>query len=429
MRTMKSLSLVPSQLFSKYQADVWLVFSLLLFTSFTSFATAQLVNPIVFKVLDLWFDSDLNKRFLGMSDSTYSHDMFSIHPLYPLFILLPTLKILTIFHLEPITGIRAFTSVVSGLLIGTIFILLRLLGYYKIDAAIFSILASITAAARFWFVVPELFLFGGETILLVYCLVTVAEYRQLSPYWYMAANVLTVGITITNSMAGVIATILGNRWKQCLKIFVGAFVLFILLATIQKFFFPTAALRAIFTRGTAEQTDYLYWPANIYMLLTRYSVFFFHAIVMPSIEIINSNWPGSSGGQVLSIHASALGSGGWWGKVATVTWGGLLAIGLYALFSVKQHFRLRFALGFTLLGQLLLHTIHGFEIFLYSLHYAPSLVILVSLGVLTKMRPVVLALALILVVTAGINNALQFSNAISLIHDAQIISPGKILLQ
>ena len=338
-------SLYPSQLFHKYQADVWLVFSLVLFTSFTSFAAAQLVNPIVFKVLDLWFDSDINKRFLGMTDSTYSHATFSIHPLYPLFIFLPILKILSIFHLEPITGIRAFISVVSGLLIGTIFILFRLLGYHKIDAAIFSILASITAAARFWFVVPESFLFGGETILLVYCLVTVADYRQLSPYWYMAANVLTVGITITNLMAGIIATILGNRWKQCLKIFVGAFVLFILLATIQKIFFPTAALRAIFTRGTAEQTDYLYWSSNIYMLLKRYSVFLFHSIVMPSIDIVNSSWPGSSGGQVLSIHASALGSGGWWGKVATVTWGGLLALGLYALFSVKQHLRLRLTLG------------------------------------------------------------------------------------
>jgi len=131
----------------------------------------------------------------------------------------------------------------------------------------------------------------------------------------------------------------------------------------------------------------------------------------------------------LSIHASALGSGGWWGKVATVTWGGLLALGFYALFSVKQHFRLRFTLGLTLLGQLLLHTIHGFEIFLYSLHYAPSLVILVSLGVLTKMRPVVLGLALILVVTAGVNNALQFSNAIDILQNARIIDPEKVLLR
>jgi hypothetical protein len=424
---MKSLS--PSQLFYENQTDVWLAFGLIFFTSFTSFATAQLVNPIVFNVIDIWFDGDINKRFFGMIDSTYSHATFSVHPLYPLFICLPILEIITIFHLEPITSVRAFISVASGLLIGTIFILFRLLGYQKIDAAIFSILAAITAAARFWFVVPESFLFGGETILLVYCLVAVSDYRKVSPYWYMAANVLTVGITITNWMAGIIATISGNRWKQCLKIFVGAFVIFILLATIQKIFFPTAALRAIFTRGAGEQTHYLYWPSNIYMVLKRYSVFLFHPIVMPSIQIIDSNWIGSFGSQVLSIHASDLGSGGWWGKVATVSWGGLLALGLYALFFVKQHLRFRFTLGLTLLGQLLLHTIHGFEIFLYSLHYAPSLVILVSLGVLTKMRPVVLGLALILVVTAGVNNALQFSNAMDILHHARIIGPQKVLLR
>ena len=192
-------SLYPSQLFHKYQADAWLVFSLVLFTGFTSFAAAQLVDPIVFKVVDIWFDGDINKRFLGMSDSTYSHATASIHPLYPLFSCLPILEIITIFHLEAITGVRAFISVVAGLFIGTIFILFKLLGYQKIDAVIFSILAAITASARFWFVVPESFLFGGETILLVYCLVTVADYRQLSPYWYVAVNVLTVGINTSDS--------------------------------------------------------------------------------------------------------------------------------------------------------------------------------------------------------------------------------------
>ena len=151
-------------------------------------------------------------------------------------------------------------------------------------------------------------------------------------------------------MAGIIATISGNRWKQCLKIFAGAFILFILLATVQKIFFPTAPLKAIFTTGAGEQTDYLYLPSNISLVLKRYSVFLFHSIVMPSVQIINSNWIGSSGGQVLSIQTSALGSGGWRGKVATVTWGGLLALGFYALFSVKQYPRLRFTLGLTLLG-------------------------------------------------------------------------------
>lgn len=424
---MKSLS--PSQLFHKYQADVWLIFSLILFTGFTSFAAAQLVNPIVFNVIDIWFDADINESFYRMTDPTSTHAKYFNHPLYPLFVFLPILIIITIFHLEPIIGVRAFVSVVSGLVIGTIFILFRLLGYHKIDAAIFSILTAITAGARFWFVIPEVFLFGGETILLVYCIVTVAGYRQLSPYWYMAANVLAVSITITNLIAGIIATISGNRWKQCLKIFAGAFLIFILLLIFQKFFFPTAPLKVLFTNtGTAEQTKFLYRPSNIYMFLERYSAFLFHSIVMPSIEIINNPWT-TSGGQVLSIHASHLGSGGWWGKVATVTWGGLLALGLYALFSVKEHLRLRFTLGFTLLGQLLLHTIHGFEIFLYSLHYVPSLIILVSLGVLTKMRPLVLGLALILVVTAGINNALQFSHAIDILQNAQIIDPQKVLLR
>ena len=45
------------------------------------------------------------------------------------------------------------------------------------------------------------------------------------------------------------------------------------------------------------------------------------------------------------------------------------------------------------------------------------------------MRPVVLGLALILVVTAGVNNALQFSNAIDILQHAHIIGPQKVLLR
>ncbi len=415
-----------SQLFDQYQTDIWLVFSLVLFTISTSFATSQLIDPIFFSVSDVWFESDINRVFENMTDRNKSYAWGNTHPLFPTVGFLSTFLFQTIFHLQPITATRITVSTVSGLIVGTMFILFRLLGYKKIEAVLFSILASATAAARFWFVVPETFLFGGETILLILCIVALAGYRKLSPCWYIAANIISASMTTTNWMAGIAATISGNRWKQWLKIFASALVIFILLATIQKIFFPTAALRAIF--GPGSQLDYVSLPSSSNGLLERYRTFFFHSIVMPSIQIINCSSVADRG-QVMSIQASGLGSGNWWGNVAIVAWVGLLVLGLYALFSLKQHPQFRFTLGLTLLGQLLLHSFHGFEIFLFSLHYAPSLVVLTSLSLLTRMRPVALGLALIVVVTAGINNALQFSNAIDILQNAHVISPEKVLLR
>ena len=75
-------------------------------------------------------------------------------------------------------------------------------------------------------------------------------------------------------------------------------------------------------------------------------------------------------------------------------------------------------IGLALLGQLALHSVYGRETFLYSLHFAPLLVVLAGLSVLTRVRPLALVLALILTLTVGINNGLQFSKAITVVQNS-----------
>jgi hypothetical protein len=91
----------------------------------------------------------------------------------------------------------------------------------------------------------------------------------------------------------------------------------------------------------------------------------------------------------------------------------LLAIGIWALFRVAPHRPARVVLGLTLLCQLGLHMVYGKETFLYSLHFAPLLVILAALGTQTPARPLVLLLAGGLVVVAAANNYSQFTKAAS----------------
>src|SRR5207237_7945406 len=67
--------------------------------------------------------------------------------------------------------------------------------------------------------------------------------------------------------------------------------------------------------------------------------------------------------------------------------------------------------GLDLVSQLILHVVYGSETFLYSLHFAPLLVVLAALSTLTQARPLALVLASILIVSTGYNNGLQFNKA------------------
>jgi len=105
-----------------------------------------------------------------------------------------------------------------------------------------------------------------------------------------------------------------------------------------------------------------------------------------------------------------------WGTISLILWGALLACGIWAIFRLKQQTKFRVALGLMILGQLLLHMIYGEETFLYSIHFAPLLVILAALGTLTRMRLVVLMLAGALVLSMAINNGLQFGRATNVVN-------------
>jgi hypothetical protein len=100
--------------------------------------------------------------------------------------------------------------------------------------------------------------------------------------------------------------------------------------------------------------------------------------------------------------------------VAVVLWGGLLGLGLWSLLTREEQPRLRLVLGLTLLGQLALHLVYGNETVLYALHFGPLLVVMAALTTLTRLRLLGLALAGMLVISAGVNNGVQFTKAIEL---------------
>jgi general stress protein CsbA len=275
-----------------------------------------------------------------------------------------------------------------------------------------SLLAASSASAIFWFTIPETYAFGSLTLLLALGIVALAPIHQLSSWWYVAVSALTLGITITNWMAGILATLVNHRLRKSVIITLEAFAVVTGLVLLQKLIFP--AFNAGFLRlwsnvkDEATSTGVLVEAAGgpLYVL----KCIIFDTIVMPAIAVVENSelFPHWSR---MTIQVSPPLSGSIWGYIAVFSWIALLSLGVWAFCSLRQHGKFRIVLGLTLLGQIALHLLYGDETFLHSLHFLPLLVVLVALTTLTRMRLLALVLTGVLVLSAGVNNLEKFAQA------------------
>lgn len=392
----------------KYKIDIVIIMSSLLFGIFI-FQSSLQINPDIFiGINDVWFDSDAGIVLENMVDANSNYARNNIHPLFPSLGYLSTFPFRVLMRLDAITSTRITLSGLASIWISMIFVLLRIIGSKRIDAVLFSVLAGVSSTALFWFVVPETYSFGSISILSSLLLVASLEFQPAHDAIYIFVNIFTLGTTITNGMAGFFATICSRQWKQVLKILGISGVLLFLLALLQKLFFKSSAVNAI--ANPSGQFQFVSFALD--GRLEKLRAFIFHSVIMPSIQI-SPNPDNLNAQSVMSVQNSGLESGGVLGIVAVICWTILLMFGLWALFNLQGHYPLRFTLGLTLLGQLLLHLLHGKETFLYALHYSPLLVVLASLISLTRFRIIGIGLVSILITSAGINNIGRFNEAIA----------------
>ena len=367
----------------------------------------QLINAVILdeQARDVWFNADIDRVFRNMTDRGSNHARTRVHPLFSL-IAYPPVKLLEQgLRLDSIAAVRAVIATVAATWIAAMFALLRVLGCRRADAVLFSLLAAISAASVFWFIVPETYQFGSLSILLALGFVALTEHRQFSSLWYIGVSALTLSITTTNWMAGLLLTIVNFSRKKALQITISTFCLVTLLWVGQNEIFPSAQ----FFLGIKGEGKHVV-PLDPTGPIQVFNAFIAHTLVMPMINMtedaqVTSRWP------LLSVQSAIPGSGSLWGAIAVISWTALLGLGIWGFFSYKRHTKLRIVLALTLIGQLLLHTIYGFETFLYSLHFLPLLILLAAFSTFTRARPIALLLTGILIVTAGTNNFIQLSQA------------------
>jgi hypothetical protein len=355
---------------------------------------------------DTWFDSDtaayfqaLLNRHDGLHSRTYKHPLLSLLLGLPFY----SLKFLGI---NSLAAVKAIIASVAGLWIGTLFVVLRIIGCQRLDAVIFSLFGVTSASAMFYLILLESYPLGSLSILLALALVAFPDSYRPSRWVFILASAFTLSITVTNWLFGILATFLNFGRKQAIQITTGALGLVVVLAGLQKVFFPDASFPPFLI--SRKETRYIFSEESGNLLNILQS-FVSHTIVMPAIRIL----PHPRTGEPLMLtQFSSPGSGSILGAIAVGLWMGLFALGIWALLTLKNHFKLRLFLGICIPSQLVLHIIYtGRETFVYALHFLPLFITLVALVSLTRLRHIGLFLAGLLLTCNLINNIQQFHEA------------------
>lgn len=408
------------RLIYRYRADLLIAVGLMIFSGSASYLGSGSVDPAInsFEAIDVWFDSDAPRVFDNMVSQQSNYKRTDVHPLFGLVAFPPVYLIKSILSIDSWVAVRLVIATVAILWTVAFFILLRCIGLRRGDSTLFTLLSGVSAAAMFWFVVPETFSFGSVTILLSLILVAVACRCTISPMYTIAISVLTLSVTISNWVVGLLAAIAIHTKKQALQIIAFTICAVLVLSSLQLFFFPRAVLLGTSRRVLAEEAEFVlhgYFGNFIQSL----KAFFFHSMVMPEIKVFDHywNWLTSPQWKIMRVQFSDIGSGTVWGLIAIPLWCSLLCLGIWSVYKVKEQGRTRIVLAAAILFQLSLHSFYGRETFLYSLHFTPLLVVLTAFGALTPQRRICLALATALLIVVGINNGLQFRRAVHSLRD------------
>ena len=373
---------------------------------------ARSMPSFLFQSMDFWFEADTLREISNMSRVHDDHYRTSVHPLFSLITFIPVYIAKHALTTSPLRAVLLITGVVGGLWAGTLYLLFRLLGCRRLDASVFTLLGLCSASALFWLPVPNSYSWGSLSIMLALVLLLFAEQRTFGATAYVIASALTLSFTVTNWMAGLLVTLVRWPWKQAVQLSVNALCVVVLLWGVQKLIFPTAE----FFIGHREEAEFINHPqsggaANVLSSLV------FHTVLAPDVRFMKDDAYTQAKSdsfrlsERLSFQFSRPGSAGPLGLLAVGLWSALLLNGLWRLVTLDHHLRFRLVLAGLLGFETLLHLLYGEETFVYSLNFLPLLLAVAALGAIGPGRRVVVPLAALLALCAGLNNWHQFQEA------------------
>ena len=387
----------------------------------TAYYRASMFAPVIYNyygygagplTTNLLFDADVPRHTALMTDRRNGlHGTTNRHPLLSLY-LYPPVKILSTIGLSPLQAIRTTAAVACGVWTLLMFSLLVLWGCRVLDAVVFTVLSLISASSLFWFSVPESFAIASATI--IGALILTLWPQSVHPIArYTAATALSLSMTLTNAMVGLIASLRRFSTKDVWIVGASAWFIVSMLWAVQKKLFPAAEF---FFPPPGEMRHFLYAPTPSRILQTM-QVMLSHTMVMPDITVLSGADLGRPdvAERMMSVQRSYVGSGGLLGSIATIAWLALLGLGAWAFRVANSGLSIVCLLAAA--GQICLHLVFGPETFLYTLNLLPLLIVLVAGVSFTAWRLTGLGLAIVVILLGGANNWTQFQKAVAVTHE------------
>jgi hypothetical protein len=249
-------------------------------------------------------------------------------------------------------------------------------------------------------------LLGSLSILLALLLVAARASLRRPALTSLLVSILTLGTTLTNWMAGIVATFCVNPWRRSVLICVAALTIVTAISFVEA--------QVLRTRGNVWNLgrDRQYVTLDLQQIAERSRAFLFHSMLMPQIHTENHVHPfGDSYRPVLSVQHSSIGSASELELAGAGIWILLLVLGVWGLTADRKFDAFRFSLVAILLGQLGLHCVFGFETFLYAFHFAALLVLVASWSTATRYRRAAIIATWLLIGVASYSNGVAFLTA------------------
>lgn len=397
--------------FSIYSKEIilaLLIASVTFFSVFTLYEEHQ--NILLYDGSDAYFEADTARTFNIMTDrNSVLHYRSSVHPLVSLQTYTPTFIIKNMGVGFPL-AVKIVICFIASMWALCLYCLFRVIGNNLIQSTLLTLLGLTSAAGIFWLTIPESFALGSISIICTLIIAGISNHKKLDQKYFVFINIFSFSVTITNWMAGIAATLATHKIKQTIKIcFVSLFIVTTLWG-IQKIIFPYST----FFIGSNEESRYIFSP-DLTRIKSTIINFLSHTVIAPEIKITSKTT--SNGWAMLSFLNSSIAPNNLIALSANAIWLAILAISAIAVQLMKDYKVLKFTIYATIAGQLLLHLFYGEELFLYSLHFLPLLLAVISLSLKTPASKIVLPLVIVIIPLLYSNNLDKFKKA------SQLASP------
>jgi hypothetical protein len=381
-----------------------------------SWTLSRATVPLARAANDFWFDSDSTTVYRAMSEPAggrpegarrrQSGFRSHVHPLFRLLVGPPMWALRSGFGLSELAAIRGLLAASAALWIVGIYLVLRWITERALDAFLFSLLALVGSAPMFWFTTADTYAFGAISVVFVLLAGAYGARSRARELWFVLAGALSLGVTVTNWMFGIAAAFARFDWRRATQICANSLVVAVLAWSAQKAFYPESLFFLQRHAGGQfnERTFVLRPEAGGIGSHSR--AFLFHSTVAPELSEVVYERFGDSDARLSFQHSPLVSGRSAPSLIALAVWSALLLAGARGVARPRpgspRSFRILLVTG--LAGQFALHAIYGIEVFLYSLHFQPLLILIVAYGARTRLRPAVLvAVAVLVPLLAGIN--------------------------